>query len=365
MGLDAFVTAGLYDPDGPDAAGRAELLEHLVARFGEAPVLEAAGRLPLFTVAVELSDPPPRRISARAVATAAGASLDDVVVLRAAQGFPVTDPDAPDIPDFQVEDIAVAQAGIELFGYERTLAFTRVVGGAVQQISEAARSLFASSVAEDAGERGPTELELSIENETAWAAWCALPAVVGHLMIERGDASQALVTEILAGPLMRAVAFVDLVGSTAWAITTDPLLHGAALARFEQAAWEVATRRGGRLVKLIGDEAMVVAEHATAACTIAVELLALAKADPDLPEARAGVALGEVVARSGDYYGQTVNLAARLVALAPPSGLVTTTAVASTLDPASWTAEPLGAVELRGVPDPVELTRLRPSATRR
>lgn len=358
MAWEAFTEAGLYDPADERAAERAELLAHLVERFGEAPVLAAAQRVPLFTVAVELSDPPPTRISARDVAAGSGATLEDVLLIRAATGFPVADADAAEIPDFQLADIAVAQAAIEVFGHERTLAFTRVVGLAVQMISEAARALFATSVAEAAGARRPTELELSQENEVAWASWRALPSVVEHLMLERGDASQSLVTEILAGPLSRAVAFVDLVGSTAWTSSIAPHVHAGALARFEQSAWEVATRHDARLVKLIGDEAMLVAEDVEVLAVVASELVALAAADPDLPQARAGIAAGEVVARSGDYFGSTVNLAARLVGRAPAGGVVTTLAIAEALAGDRWRVERLGPVELRGLDEPVEVGRL-------
>lgn len=360
MGLERFVDAGVLDPAAPGAADRAELLEHLLGRFDEDAVLEAARRLPLFTVAVELSDPPPRRISAREVAAASGMALGDVELVRAATGFPVADPLAAEIPEFQVEDLAVAQAAIDLFGRERTMAFTRVVGSAVQQISEAARALFASSVAESTG-GGPTELELSLENEVAWAAWTSLPSVVGHLMLERGDAAQTLVTEILAGPLHRSVAFVDLVGSTAWAIEVDPAHHGAALARFEQAAWEISTRRGGRLVKLIGDEAMVVADDVEVACAIAVDLVAVAGSDADLPPARAGVAAGDVVARAGDYYGPVVNLAARLVGVAGPGAVVTTRGQADALSSDGWLREELGPVVVRGFDGTVDLVAVTPA----
>lgn len=51
--------------------------------------------------------------------------------------------------------------------------------------------------------------------------------------------------------------FVALVGSTAWTAASDPRRHAEALARFEQAAWGQAVRNRGRLVKMIGDEAMV------------------------------------------------------------------------------------------------------------
>jgi adenylate cyclase len=76
------------------------------------------------------------------------------------------------------------------------------------------------------------------------------------------------------------------------------------------------TEAGGRVVKLIGDEAMFVGPSAQGAVRGALELVEACKAS-GLPAARAGLALGPVLARGGDYFGRAVNLASRLVDAAP------------------------------------------------
>ena len=358
--------AGLYDPGSPRAGEREELLDHLVGRFGLEPVLEAATRAPLFTVAVELTDPQPPRMTAREVAAATGLDPEDVLLVRAAVGFPAAGPDDPSVSPDMLEDAEVVKAAFEMFGRDRTLVFTRVLGAVARQVADAARAVFATSLVEGADEGTVTELELSISNEIAWTAYKLVPAVVSHLIVERSDVRsdtrQDLIQSIVEGDLRAAIVFVDLVGSTAWMTAADPKAHAHALARFEQAAWEIAIAHGGRLVKLIGDEAMVATRHVDDGCRVATALCAHAAADPDLPEARAGVAFGEVMARSGDYFGQTVNLAARLLQQAPPGAVVVTREVVDGLDLGQWEVTDLGPTEIRGVTDPVELFSVTPAS---
>ena len=94
---------------------------------------------------------------------------------------------------------------------------------------------------------------------------------------------------------------------------------GRAVLEFEAEATDVAYRHDGHIVKLIGDEVMFVTVARDNAEAIGRELVEWVAAHEVLTGARAGVAEGEVLARGGDVYGPTVNLAARLVGLAAPS----------------------------------------------
>jgi class 3 adenylate cyclase len=87
----------------------------------------------------------------------------------------------------------------------------------------------------------------------------------------------------------------------------------------------------------------------------------MASADPVLPDARGAVGFGSVTARDGDYFGPLVNVVARASKLAEPCGIVVTADVADFLDRLSWTTEPIGPQELRGVGEKVDFSR----ATRR
>lgn len=117
---------------------------------------------------------------------------------------------------------------------------------------------------------------------------------------------------------------------------------------------DVVIRHGGRVVKLIGDEAMFVVDSPVAAWAVARELVA---ASPQ--PVRIGLAHGGIVALHGDLYGPTVNLAARLVAVAPSGAVVVSdsvrAAVAGRVD-----VEPIDVGPLRGFPDVAGAFRLIP-----
>ncbi len=156
-------------------------------------------------------------------------------------------------------------------------------------------------------------------------------------------------------------AFVDLTDSTRWAEQIPRTNHSAALSRFEEAAWSSASARGVRLVKLIGDEAMLVATEPRHAVEAAAGICSMAEADPDLPPARGAVGYGPVYARGGDYFGMLVNLVARAVKVARPGDLVVTAEVAASLGHSQFT---LGTAEqhtLRGINHPIELVPIEVS----
>ena len=73
------------------------------------------------------------------------------------------------------------------------------------------------------------------------------------------------------------------------------------------------------MIKNIGDEVLFVADDVARAAEAALIMTARGSdADDDFPEVRAGVAYGEVVARLGDVFGPTVNIASRLTSIARP-----------------------------------------------
>src|SRR5436190_4366877 len=113
------------------------------------------------------------------------------------------------------------------------------------------------------------------------------------------------------GEPVLAVGFVDLVDFTRTSGNLDPSAFGTLLNRFESLVWDVITEAGGQVVKLIGDEAMFVCPSPVEAARGATEVIG-ACSRKRLPEARAGLALGPLLARGGDYFGAAVNVASRL-----------------------------------------------------
>ena len=161
-----------------------------------------------------------------------------------------------------------------------------------------------------------------------------------------------------------ALGFVDLVESTEWAEQLSPIEHADALLNFESAAWSAAATNGGRVVKLIGDEAMFVATDLTALCHIAFDLCDSVSRDPRLPPARGAVGFGEVVARDGDYFGSLVNLVSRCVKTAPVGQVVVVGDPRQELDdPTHWKLSPLTPPPMRGISFPVSLWTITAAVT--
>ena len=113
------------------------------------------------------------------------------------------------------------------------------------------------------------------------------------------------------------------------------------------------------MVKLIGDEAMIVSASAESTSEIALALCAAVAADGSLPPARGCVGFGDVTARGGDYVGPLVNLVARAVKVAAADSVVVTVAVQDRL-PERWRTRlvDIGSHTLRGIDEETALFAL-------
>ena len=118
-------------------------------------------------------------------------------------------------------------------------------------------------------------------------------------------------------PLDRCMGFVDMVAYTRRSST----MSGAALAdlvqSFEMACRDVITTRGGRVVKTLGDAVLFVADDLLVAADIVCAMVEFLNSRPEILPVRASLVHGRVVSRSGDIFGPPVNLASRLVDIAP------------------------------------------------
>jgi class 3 adenylate cyclase/YHS domain-containing protein len=154
---------------------------------------------------------------------------------------------------------------------------------------------------------------------------------------------------------LRAVAFADLAGYTALTEAHgDDDAADVALRFFDLAAARL--RADARIVKTIGDAVMVVTSDAHHALEMGLALLRAVEQEPHFPGVRVGVHYGPVVERSGDVFGATVNIAARLTAHAHVGQLVASHAIACLVvgHPDLQTTA-LGSTWLKNVSEPVEI----------
>jgi sigma-B regulation protein RsbU (phosphoserine phosphatase) len=132
-----------------------------------------------------------------------------------------------------------------------------------------------------------------------------------------------------------AVIFADLVGFTTLSQQLEDDDLALLVTRFQSLAFDLVARSGGRVVKTLGDEVMVVCEDIDAAVGVATALAKAYADDEFLPDVRVGMAFGPVLAVQGDYFGPTVNLASRLVGIAGPGAVVMSDDARRALDTAS------------------------------
>jgi adenylate cyclase len=131
----------------------------------------------------------------------------------------------------------------------------------------------------------------------------------------------------------RAVAFLDACGFTAYTDRHGDDAAVGALRRMRAALRDEAEARGVRIVKWLGDGAMLTGVDATGLADCALAVLDRFPVAAELP-VRAAIAEGKVIMFEGDdCIGATVNLAARLCERAGPGQLL---AVARLVDGASY-----------------------------
>ncbi|HEV2899369.1 MAG TPA: adenylate/guanylate cyclase domain-containing protein [Pseudaminobacter sp.] len=125
-------------------------------------------------------------------------------------------------------------------------------------------------------------------------------------------------------------------------------------------------RHHGRIVKLMGDGALVVFDSVVDAVVCAAEIQkAVAAHNAGLPERerivfRIGVNLGDVALVDGDVYGDGVNVAARLEQLAEPGGvMVSGTAYDHLQGKLDWPLDFVGEQQVKNISRPVRMYRLR------
>lgn len=155
--------------------------------------------------------------------------------------------------------------------------------------------------------------------------------------------------------------FADLVGFTA---LTEQLGDDAAAdiaLGFARAAEALAAEHGAELVKLVGDCVMLRTARAEDAIRLGVRLVRELSRRHGLPPVRAGAHTGTAVARGADWFGATVNLAARVTGAARGGELLVTEATAA----AAHDAEDLRLVDLgpqsfRNVAEPVTVLAAAP-----
>ena len=292
-------------------------------------------------------------LTALDVARQSGVEPDDVRRLWQALGFPPVTDDERHFTRADLEVLRGVRALVDVQHADPSdvLQLTRVIGHAMARVSDAQVTVVAERLDrrrdDDAASR-PSPAELvgriealapSLERFLGYVWRRHLVAAVVQLSATPSPADRVLI-----------VGFADMVRFTAMSQALDTRELAAVVDRFEAIAYEHVLKRGGRVVKIIGDEVMFCVDDSMRAAEIALALIEAHARDDDLPEVRVGVASGPTLAWEGDLFGPTVNLASRLVNFARPSAVVVSDEVGEQLrDQPGLELRHLRPVKLKGI----------------
>lgn len=358
-GLQPWIDAGIYDPDHDDAQ-LAEVLDFFTLVGVEARDFVDVERDDLIAAVGRAFLRPDATLTAEEVRVAAGVPAEAFERMVRASDYRMDGTFTPtDLAAFQ--SFAFART---LFTDEALEDFARVLSSAMAKVADATSALFRIDVAPRIEAAGGSDLDYAKQNHlSAQMVDGLLDAMRAFFLnqligaVALSDAARQASTSGAVSTVKLAVGFVDLVGYTHRAASTDPDELAGFIIDFERSATRAVLGGGGRLVKLIGDEIMFVAADAPSAVAIASTIVRSFVDDNARP--RGGVAAGEVIGLGGDYYGPVVNLAARLVDQAVPGEVLVDAAVVEGCEGGTQ-FEPAGRRQIKGLDEPVPLWALMP-----
>lgn len=161
---------------------------------------------------------------------------------------------------------------------------------------------------------------------------------------------------------LAAILAADVVGFAGLIAADEAGTLAGLRALFREVVQPVVAVHGGRIFRLAGDAVLAEFRSAVEAlrCAIALQAAVAARetAGPRIA-LRIGLALGDVVAEGGDLFGDGVNVAARLEALAEPGGILVAAAVAEQArGRVDCGLEDAGPLLLKNIPRPVPAFRI-------
>jgi len=296
-----------------------------------------------------------------------GIPLDLLLVVREAMGLAQAEPD-DQVRDDELEVVPLIQLqlskGFDPAVIERWL---RVYGDTLRRIAETEADWWRNQLALPYLRSGMNAAEM-LRVTAEWGAEFTSRVERALLAVYHANQehtwNEALIEEIeealdRAGLRSRmevtpAICFLDITGYTRLTEEQGDEAAAELAARLTPLVQRPAERHGGRVVKWLGDGVMFHFRDPTGGVVAALEMIDAISA-AGLPPAHVGLHTGPVVFQGGDYFGRTVNLAARIGERAAPGEVLVTQEIVDRVASDGIVFEPIGAVELKGVSEPVVL----------
>ena len=278
---------------------------------------------------------------------------------------------APPSPDDRLREDEIAivpfielqiAEGFRPAAIERVL---RVQGDSTRRIADQEAALWRSEVMEPAIAADRASEGISNADLTARIAPVMEEAVVAMYHLHQARAWTANLIEgfeeLMAKAGIRsrlerlpAICFLDISGYTRLTQEWGDDRAANLASTVERLVQRISVQRGGKTIKWLGDGVMFYFDEPGDGVLAALEMVGgLARAE--LPPAHVGLHTGPVLFQEGDYFGQTVNLSARIGEYAGPGEVLVSQAVAEASEGKGIRFGDIGPVELKGVSGPVHL----------
>jgi adenylate cyclase len=385
--LDRLVELGILTPDAANAfspgdALRARWLQSLEQVGVPLQEMAAAVRdgalsfsfmdVAAFDRFAGLSDTTFQQLSART-----GIPLELLMVVREAVGF--AEPRPQDhVREDELSVVPLIQLqlaeGVRPVVIERWL---RVYGDSLRRIAETERGWWNSEIMMPLLKSGTAEAEM-LQAQADLGSRMTPLIEQALLAIYHGQQEHAWnqgFVELVESALERAglhsrldrppaVCFLDITGYTRLTEERGDAAAADLAARLAGLVRRSSQEHGGTPVKWLGDGVMFYFREPGASVLAAVEMVE-AVGRHGLPPAHVGVHAGPVIFQDGDYFGRTVNLAARIAEYARPGEVLASQEVVDAADGGPVTFTEVGPVELKGVSGTLRLYTARRRASER
>lgn len=358
---DAIAAAGLLDVDASSVADRRTLIEYLLELGCTVDeMVDAHRRGRLFALGGDrILRPGARTFTFAQAAEQLGTDEDLVGRLWRALGLPASSLGEGVMSAREVEAFAPVTVLAELVGPERVVELARGIGAGLARIGEVTQAAGRTVSPESATATSSSETETA----AFWVTYAPYVRAVGpvldvffahHFELARDHFERSDSWDLMLRGLARlAVGFVDVSGFTTMAESLGEMDFANLIVSFTNTVSDTVAERGGRVIKFVGDAAMIVAPSAVVLAEITEELVRGETLAGQGLSLHAGLAHGELLARDGDYFGSPVNLASRLSALAESGTVMATEGVGHALAPHGWDLEWLEARDVRGLSTPI------------
>jgi adenylate cyclase len=321
-----------------------------------------------FPPGLSLPEPDPRSLTYEALAEELGCSADTLRRLSSELGLPPHADDRLRAEDAEILSLMLSK--LDLCEDDELSRLARLYGGTMQRLVSSGIQFFDRVVAQRVMALDLPDAE---RDRLVYQRAAEFTELVSRLVpwLQRRHREHVVLDYIVATteefmeergvvpPLPRrppAIAFLDLTGYTAFAEERGDEAAAEIAADLASVVQETAQAHGGRPVKWLGDGVMFHFSDPRRAILGGLDLLERTETAISVP-ARIGINAGAVIAQEGDYFGRTVNVAARIADYARPREVLVSEDARQSAGDAGVAFELVGDVPLKGVSRPVRLHR--------